>query len=121
MFPSARCKKTIAGILSVSILVVVISLLMHLEFFQDLFGPPKVYVIELEDGDRWYGQIAEEDENSIILDHVYHFHENNLNQLISHDSRRNPPKKIERRDIFSIGLLSEASPILKAIREYETE
>lgn len=115
MLKSVRCKKIIVSILSVSILTVAASLLIHL----DLFGPSKFYIIELESSEVLYGQIAEEAEDSITFDHIYYFNKENSAQLVSQNPRRNPPREIPRDDIFSLGVLSESSPVLKAIRKYE--
>lgn len=120
MLESTQSKKIAIGALLIAlILVITTCLFVHLSYFENIFGPIKYYVIELENGETWYGQIESEDNDSITLVSFYHFNENNLAQLVSHDSRLNLPKEISRDDIFSIGMLSESSPVLKAIRKDE--
>lgn len=116
MLKSAQSQKKAVGVLSfLLILVIAICLLLHL----NVFGLPKYYAVELLNGEVWYGQIADESEELIVLDPVYHFHGDDHTQLVNQDTKRNPPKEIGRNDIFSIGMLSEGSPILKAIRKFE--
>lgn len=122
MLKSAHSKKTAIGALSsLLILVITLCLIVHSGVIGKLFGPPKYYAVELINGDTWYGQITNEDKEAIALNHVYHFHDNNTTQLVSHDDRLNPSKVITRNEIFSIAVLSESSPVLKAIRKYESK
>ena len=113
-------KETAIWLLAISLVLVIIGCLI-LCFGKNLFSPPDYFAVELTDGDVWYGQVTSEDENKIILDHVYHFHNNNLKQLVSHSDRFNPPKEIPRNEIISLTLLSESSSVLKAIRKFESK
>ncbi|MFA6458086.1 MAG: hypothetical protein WCV72_01700 [Patescibacteria group bacterium] len=122
MLKSEHSKKSAIGVLSfLLILVIATCFLIHSNFLGNLFGPPQYVAVELADGETWYGQIASENAESITLSHVYHFHDNNSTQLISHDDRLDPPKTITRSEIFSLATLSESSPVLKAIRKYESK
>ncbi|MFH0776453.1 MAG: hypothetical protein V1936_02470 [Patescibacteria group bacterium] len=111
-----RASWTLAVLLVITILI---SVFWYFNLFHKLFGAKDFYAVRLVDDETWYGQIMSEDETAITLDHVYHFHDNNFSQLISHDTKRNPPKKIPRQEIISLEILGEQSPILKAIRDYE--
>ncbi|MFH0834291.1 MAG: hypothetical protein V2A63_02795 [Patescibacteria group bacterium] len=120
MLAQAHSRKTAIWLLSTSLVLTIVGCLLFC-FGGKFFGQPDYFAVELTDGDTWYGQIANEDENKIILDHVYHFHDNNLKQLVSHSDRFNPPKEIQRSEIISFTLLGESSPVLKAIRKFESK
>lgn len=122
MLQSDYSKKMAISVLSfLLVLVIATCFLIHSGSLGDLFGPPQYFAIELTDGETWYGEIASENAESITLSNVYHFHDNNSTQLVSHDNRLNPPKIITRSEIFSLATLSESNPVLKAIRKYESK
>ncbi len=122
MLKSDHSKKIAIHVLSsLLFLVIAACFLVHSGFLGNLFGPPQYFAIELANGETWYGQIASENSESITLSHVYHFHDNNSTQLVTHDDRLDLPKIITRDEIFSLATLSESSPVLKAIRKYESK
>lgn len=81
----------------------------------------KYYAITLDNGDKYYGKIAEADSNFVTLKDVYYPHPDSSHKLIARNSEIHSPSNmnINREKLISIEALRNDSAVFKAILKFK--